>query len=622
MNNDADRGLEPRQHGLISRQAFHPVASRHLQQDETIEPVYAAWQTHLGFGQINGLAGGGQVLWAATNGGVVCWQWRDGVIAYRQFGSEHGLVGSRFDWVVVDGSGRPWVAGTQSQGVGYFDGSVWQTVWLENCRPTMQVLGLTADPRETAVWVATNEGLGRIGWEAGEAVWSCYDVAAAGMPGQWIGCVAVGTAGGLALGTMLGLYLRLADGSWRHWAAADGLPDSHIRALAYDNTAYDAAGMLWVGTGMGVCCLTEGELLAVMPLAGEAVRGIATAAGVVWVLTQQGLWQWQGGDWQKRYRWGEGVSAARCVAAAESGVWAGFEHGLLAYEPEPQMLMPVAQQEMPTGSVVALAADEQRRVWAGTAVGIWRYEAGTWRRLRAGQRDLAEPLRQVQAMATFAGKGVWVGSWLSGKEGGLRQLIGGGSEMPIPKEGKPKLVEGMAFDAVGSLWVAAEGWLRRYVGRKWETPLELPDEIEWVTVLAVDGAGQLWLGTEAGLWQRQGEGWKLYLEGIGICSLAVGENGRLWVGSRDGLYLLTDGEPQQVTAVGTEAVLSVAYDTKRDCIWLGLEQGLAQWDGKDFNRWQAHDSGLAHNRVHALALDVEGMLWIGTASGISQFRPE
>ena len=55
---------------------------------------------------------------------------------------------------------------------------------------------------------------------------------------------------------------------------------------------------------------------------------------------------------------------------------------------------------------------------------------------------------------------------------------------------------------------------------------------------------------------------------------------------------------------------------KDDNIWCGTEAGgLAKFDGKTWEVYQASNSGITENWISSLAFDNEGRLWIGTLGG-------
>jgi hypothetical protein len=67
----------------------------------------------------------------------------------------------------------------------------------------------------------------------------------------------------------------------------------------------------------------------------------------------------------------------------------------------------------------------------------------------------------------------------------------------------------------------------------------------------------------------------------------------------------------------SDYVTSMAVDG--DNMWFGTNKGVSVFDGENWTTYDTSNSGLAHNRVNAIATDSEGNVWFGTYCGLSKF---
>ena len=188
-----------------------------------------------------------------------------------------------------------------------------------------------------------------------------------------------------------------------------------------------------------------------------------------------------------------------------------------------------------------------------------------------------------------------------------------------------------------------------------------------ITTVCCDYTGKVWIGTKKGLCTFEKGKFKIYgaLKSESInCIYATSQNG-LWVGTNNGLYSIFNGQlshfattdgladnmvnciSQKLTSkelfIGTKNGLSVfntstrkfqnyhvinglldeditvLANTSEGLIWIGSKSGLINFDGKVFEYFSIRQDNNSNN-IRSLIVDYENNLWIGTHNGLFKFR--
>ena len=101
------------------------------------------------------------------------------------------------------------------------------------------------------------------------------------------------------------------------------------------------------------------------------------------------------------------------------------------------------------------------------------------------------------------------------------------------------------------------------------------------------------------------------LGALPICALALNPRRALTQYTRT-VWTQEQGLPQ-------DTVRAIAQ-TKDGYLWLGTDEGLAQFDGYDFTVFNRENGALPDNSVVALWAAGDGSLWIGTPGGLTRYR--
>lgn len=439
--------------------------------------------------------------------------------------------------------------------------------------------------------------------------------------------------GGALIGTGGGLVRADATGGiTATWTATDGLPGTRI-----DTIAELGDGELWVGTDAGAARITVSEndrtgknaktALTIDRAIRErhSVRAIARLGDTTYLATWDGgLEQLPGAatkPTQVKFRTGKGTGArARVAALAVVGdtLYAGTAAGL--YQLARGRLAPVTVDGITDTAVVALYADgDGTTLWIATADGLHARAAdGTVTHYPAG--DL-RAIASVDGAIVIAG----VADGLARADRGrLRPLAG------IPRELAVAQTIGTRGDALCAGGLAG-AWLRASADAAW-TQVATPDgpPANDLTALAADD-DRLWVGTfDHGLAVHDSTGWTTVTSDNldhRVNALALepraGHRPRVWVATANGLSAVDGDDLTRVTRIGRRdglpgrgvLALAVLADGR---IVAGTSYGaVIVTDGRPA-RLGPKDQELG--TVWAVAQDRDGLLWLGTTTGLYRGR--
>ena len=165
--------------------------------------------------------------------------------------------------------------------------------------------------------------------------------------------------------------------------------------------------------------------------------------------------------------------------------------------------------------------------------------------------------------------------------------------------------------------------ITQYVHTVWRTDDGLPENS--VNKILETRDGYLWVGTQAGLARFDGVHFTVFdhtntpaLHDDYIDDLVEDSQGTLWIAtSNGGVTTFHDGIFSHVDAIGARAGLALAVDVDGS-VWIGGYGGLTHVkNGKVIKTYTIAD-GLSGNLVRRLVVDKERSLWIATAGGLNR----
>ncbi|MDO8835677.1 MAG: two-component regulator propeller domain-containing protein [Vicinamibacterales bacterium] len=513
--------------------------------------------------------------------------------------------------VVVTPGERQWVIGgwwRQAQGL-----------------PQDRVIALRQS-RDGYVWVGTRGGVARFDGDR-FVVWTHRT--AADPPEGEVFSLAEPSDDGLWLAVYGGGLARFKDGVFSTLTERDGLVDDYPRTLAVGRD-----GAIWIGTERGLSRLLQGSFLnfrAKDGLAGESVRVVFTDTdGSILVGTDHGLQRLTGNRFETVTLPPDLTGAAidSIWRDRRHRLWVGTSGGLLCLDGDSTIVYgPV--DGLSSRAVRAVYEDSEGRIWAATNVGLDQAEAGEGGRLR-----FRGVLAGVDVITVIEDRehSLWVGSRAHGLVRLQRSLFT-----------VFNTTSGLPADAVTTVFQSRGGVMWAGVGTRlcalrdsgvdtFGIDSGLPDRA--VSSLAEDQSGRLWVGTEAGLFRSDApvrctplrctarfvpvSGHPALRSHVRVLR-SEADAGMLVGTSSSGVFAVPTAGPTAAAPVFAGEIRAIIRESP-DRLWVGTrDRGLAAVTPAGVTRFTTRE-GLPHDSVHALLLDPDGTLWIGTRRGLAWMR--
>jgi ligand-binding sensor domain-containing protein/signal transduction histidine kinase len=405
--------------------------------------------------------------------------------------------------------------------------------------------------------------------------------------------------------------------------------------LTSDRVVYlfeDSRTNLWVGLDTaGVALVQDGKVssfdLGRPGHEGRLVSACEDAAGGVWLYTADArLGRYQDGKLETLNFNFSPLAVCRMIAAEKSGpLWIGegwVEPGrnvafLFSFRPanfHPPAL-PVDQN---------IQVGKLDYVLAGGRGGTWRLVNGRIQKWSATRLETDfGPYPWGNATVTAA---------VEDQNGNLIVGTRGAGVFWYDAEGKHESIStaqglsspyvlSLCTDRQGNLWVGTDGkGLNRIKRKIFSAPTALHP---WAAQsLSEDARGGLWAAFNSyGLTYFVTNTAQDFAVGLSsnAWTVLVDRQQRVWAGTRgEGLFQFQAGRFRPVP--GTEALgrqIFALFEDHRGQLWVGTQNGLARWNGEDWNIYTTPD-GLV---VRAVAEDADGNLWVGTESrGLNFFK--
>jgi len=380
----------------------------------------------------------------------------------------------------------------------------------------------------------------------------------------------------------------------------------------------------WFGTSDGVSCY-DGESFANFTIKDGVASYMVNAIhrdsdSMLWFGTIEGVSRYDGKEFVNfTTRDGLVDNWVTAIQSAPDGViWFGTEGGISRYDGK-EFINFTTKDGLANNLVWAIQRDSDGAMWFGTEGGISRYDGKTFINFTTAD-GLAD--NQVNAIYQTPDGGLWFGT----SDGVCRYDNEDFINFTTSDGLVDNLITTIHRAPDGTMWFGTKEGVSQYDGKEFIN-FTTRDGLASNHVLDIDSdtEGVLWLGTGHVVSRYDGKEFVTLTEKDGlayswlVCAIHVAADGVLWFGLADNLVSRYDGKTftNFILAHGDPDVYAI-QSTPDGIIWLGTEDGLFRYDGKEFVKFTIQN-GLVHNFVNDIDYDADGNLWFGTRGGISRY---
>jgi ligand-binding sensor domain-containing protein len=533
---------------------------------------------------VNGIALDGDVLWAATGGGVVAWDLTNGDVA--SYTVLDGLPTNHVADIVVCPVPDPRVIAGTEDGLAFYDpdSDTWD-VWTKDNSDMSKsdVKVLDCDPDTHTLFVGHTFGLDV--WNSDTGEWTLLN-RSAGLASDFVNhAVVIGDD--LWIVSSFGVSIVHADGSIdTYQEETSDIPDQNVFSVVGD-----AEGNVWLGAFDGLIKFTDGEWTLYNSDSVEEFPFLDVFAGL--------------------------------VVAPDGNIWAGNSFGSICrFDPAAEKCLSIYDgEEGMVGALNDLIVDDAGSIYyCDDSEGISIFDGDSWQSLILEELAVSN---SYKAIAFTSGGTIWLGGSF-----GLQTLSASEAD------GGWKHNE-MRGHTVNTFFLGQEGiWIGHGAGASYAkygtdtwTNLERGDPGEGIhkggaTAIAEDGAGRVWFGTRNGLTVWDGETFIYYdllseeeraeEKSARAVNALLFDGSHVWVGAYSALFRFDEND--EITRWDELPVLGglprpTAYSLALQddgSVLLGIGKRLMQYRDDQFE-----EVVQAPGAVHSILLTDKGETWLG-----------
>ncbi len=339
-------------------------------------------------------------------------------------------------------------------------------------------------------------------------------------------------------------------------------------------------------------------------------------------------------------------------------LWLGTDGGLNLYDPITRsftLFVPQETARRGNGNrhITAIVGDGRDGLWIGTSDGLQYFDTvlrrfTTWHHEKGNERSLSDD--SVNALALDAGGRLWVGTGA-----GLDSMAPDRSRFEHHASGlgpRDSPVRALMIDGAQRLWVGRLGGLeRRELAGKSAGAVRRFGQADgvgpwWITALYQDAGNEIWVGThDNGLlrWRGPEDTFESHRRAVTdrhsladnqVSALYRDRLGTFWVGTwYAGVSRVDLGSGGFARIVRRDDAPDALADNKAqalladgDKLWVGTGTALNHVDPATgqatvYRHDPRNPNSLVDMPATALARDRNGLLWVGSRTGITSFDP-
>jgi len=421
-------------------------------------------------------------------------------------------------------------------------------------------------------------------------------------------------------------YHRTTD-SWNTYSKVDGLADDKITTIAVGEEE------VWFGTrNDGVSLYSKIDQTFVKSytktdvLSSDKINSIAVDGSQIWFGTANAGAQryLRTVNTWVNYTAEDGLASDHITWIAVHGneVWfATYESGLSKYDKvSNQWTTYVESDSLADDDVKVVKADSTGNIWIGTGLGLSVYDSenNEWTNYRRKDGLVTDYIMDVE----INNGSIWLGT---SRGVGFMDEDTQKWKFYDGNDGLPGDFVTSLVNTGNDMWAGAHGGVFRFESdeSRWVdvgAAFGLSDQL--VTDMAFDGGSSLWIGTDDGIFRYDiGNGDATYygtdevLTGKVINAICIVNEDLVYAGTQAGLYVYKDGIWEKVTLeLPSENIRAVTMDD--GLLWLGTMSGLAKYD-QEQGKAEMVDIGESLSQHSIKSICVKGdSLWLGTTSGL------